>query len=333
MRKLRIGIIGLGIGARHLEAYRAHPDCEVAALCDLSERRLEEEGMKSPASILTTRADDILNHKGIDLVSIASFDDVHFEQTIRALENGKHVFVEKPLCLHRDQACRIREALTRKKGPRLSSNLNLRTTPLFVWLRKAIQAGEFGQLYSMEGDYLWGRIQKLTEGWRGKMDFYSVIHGAAVHMIDLVGWLRGAWPIEVAGYGNRICTSGSGFAFNDFSTLLLKFEDGLIAKITANAGCVHPHFHRLDVFGTKKTFTHHAGGAWLFGERGSEGEKLSYEYPGSRKGEVIFSFVDSILQSKPPLVSEDDVFSVMSVCFAAEQSVSEGRPVQIDYIT
>ena len=53
-------------------------------------------------------------------------------------------------------------------------------------------AGDYGRAYYVEADYNYGRLWKLTDGWRGEIPFYSVVYGGAVHMIDLVCWLRNA---------------------------------------------------------------------------------------------------------------------------------------------
>lgn len=336
MKKLEAGIIGLGVGEKHIQAYENHPDCEVIALCDFAEEKSSKTAKKYPGIIVTRDANEILNDPEINVVSIASFDSYHFEQVMKAIQNGKHVFVEKPLCLHQSQAIQIRSLLNKKPHIKISSNLNLRTCPMFKWLKNAIHAGQMGKIFYIEADYLWGRIQKLTDGWRKDMEFYSIIHGAAVHMIDLIMWLTQMKPVEVQCYGNQIATANSGFNYNDFAAILMRFENGTIAKVTANGGGVHPHFHKLSVFGTERTFIHDDSGARLFENRDPEVNPADIleEYPGIKeKGQVITSFVEAILHpEEKALVSCDDTFDTMSVCFAAELAMNEGRPVPIEYI-
>lgn len=168
------------------------------------------------------------------------------------------------------------------------------------------------------------------------MEFYSIVLGAAVHMIDLLIWISGKNPLEVQGYGNQISTSGSGFRFKDFASILMKFENGMIAKVCANGGCVHPHFHRVTVFGTKKSFLHEiSGGVWLESrEPDAERVEVREEYPGVKeRGKVITTFIDSILDPKArATVPTEDVFSTMSACFAAEKAINEEKTIKIEYI-
>ncbi|MBN1106864.1 MAG: Gfo/Idh/MocA family oxidoreductase [Deltaproteobacteria bacterium] len=336
MASIRVGVIGLGIGEKHIDAYLQHAKCEVAALCDLDERKLALAGQKCPTAVLTTEADEILMDPEIHAVSIASFDNFHCEQVLKGIRNGKHIFVEKPLCLHRHEALEIRRALRERPDLRLSSNLNLRTCPRFIRVREAISSGDMGRIFYLEGDYLWGRTHKLLSGWRGRMPFYSIIHGAAVHMIDLIMWMSGMRPVEVQATGNRIALDGSDFQFNDFAVMILKFENGMAGKISASGGCVHPHFHRVAVFGTRRTFFNDLGGGRLLdsADESATGELMTEAYPGvAEKGKVITSFVDSLLYPpQEPIVAQEDVMATMSVCLAAEESMGHGRTVRVEYI-
>jgi predicted dehydrogenase len=334
MKKLGIGIIGLGVGMKHLEAYSTHNRCDVRVVCDFSEEKLQEAKAVWPEVSIVATAEELINKVDVDVVSIASYDDFHFEQTKLALEKGKHVFVEKPMCLKRNEAVEIKRILNRNSGLKLSSNLNLRTAPLFMWLRSAIRDGSFGQVFFLEGDYLWGRVEKLKVGWRREMEYYSIVYGAAIHMIDLLMWITDKTPVSVQALGNDISAARIGFPFRDFVVLLLQFGDGMIAKITGNGGCVHPHMHNVKVFGTEKTFFLDLLGARLFNGRKTEQmERMEYEYPGKQKDLMITSFVDSVLgEENKAMVSADDAFKTMSVCFAAEESLSKNAPVKIDYI-
>ena len=138
MKKLRIGIVGLGVGVRHFEAYRQHPQCEVVAVCDFSEDKLNKISRDHAYIRRSKSAQDILAARDIDLVSIASFDNYHFEQTVTALQHNKHVFVEKPLCLTPAEAYSIKSLMQRDESLQLSSNLTLRTCPRFQELKNSI---------------------------------------------------------------------------------------------------------------------------------------------------------------------------------------------------
>jgi len=180
MEKYNVGIIGLGVGEKHIKGYQSHQSCEVVALCDFSEEKIRSVKRKYPFLKIVKDADEILLDEGINIVSIASYDNYHYEQIIKAIHNEKHVFVEKPLCLYKKEAVEIRKLLQSKPHLKLSSNLILRESPRFKLLKKMIQGGEFGNVFYVEGDYNYGRLHKLTDGWRGKIDFYSIVYGGGV---------------------------------------------------------------------------------------------------------------------------------------------------------
>ncbi|MGL1862869.1 MAG: Gfo/Idh/MocA family oxidoreductase [Pseudodesulfovibrio sp.] len=335
MKLLKVGVVGMGVGAAHARVYSEHPNCTPGLLCDFDAGKLESMAAEFGDWQMCSDAEDVLADPSIDLVSIASFDNYHADQIVMAIEHGKHVYVEKPMCLTRDEAARISVALRAHPEARLSSNLVLRTCPRFKKVRESLQAGDMGRIYHWEGDYYWGRKQKLTHGWRKDMPFYSIIHGAAVHMVDLLLWMTERRPVTVQAFGNGLSTNDSEMNFNDFSMLSMQFDDGMVAKVSAHGGCVHPHFHRLAVFGTEKTFFNELpDGKWF--DSCDPAIPFAFDaeaYPGKEvRGGLLAAFVDSILGSpSSDCVSERDVFDCMSVCFAAEESVEQGRPVEIEY--
>lgn len=330
---LKVGVIGLGVGEQHISGYQRHPACEVAALCDLSGEKLDKMRKDYPGCYFTKRADDILDNPEIDIVSIASYDNYHYEQIIKAINNDKHVFVEKPLCLYEKEARHIRSLLKAKPKIKLSSNLILRMSPRFRQLRQMIKKGRLGSLFYLEGDYNYGRLDKITGGWRGKIDFYSVVYGGGIHIIDLLLWLTGDLIVEVKAYGNHIASGGK-FRYNDMAVCILKFKSGIIGKIAVNFGCVFPHFHALSIYGTKATFINGPKNGFLFKSRdpNREPQKIRTLYPGIHKGGLIYGFIDSILDGRPAEVTEENVFRAMSVSFAVEKAVRQSGCVRVKYI-
>lgn len=325
------GVIGLGVGEQHIHGLRRHGSCRVSALCDFDAAKLDMARERYPDLRRYERAEELIDDPEINLVVIASYDDAHYAQVMRAIDAGKHVFVEKPLCTRSEELADISEALGRNPGVRLSSNTILRRSPRFMQLREEIDAGVLGRIYYAEADYNYGRLEKLVSGWRGRIPEYSVMVGGGVHMVDLLIWLIGDRVVEVHAMGNGICSEGSTFHGMDMVVATLRFENEAIAKVSANFGCIYPHFHRVSVYGTEATFENRMDDALVYRSRdpGTPPLRVGTPYPGVDKGALIPGFVDAVLGKGEPDVDESAVFETMGACFAIDQSLREGRPVPV----
>ena len=330
---LQAGIIGLGVGESHIRGYQEHPDCSLLALCDFDVSKRKNLMQRYPEVRLYASAEDLIDDPDVNVVSIASFDEDHGSQVCRALTSGKHVFVEKPLCQSRQEMSSIRRLLVDQPSLKLSSNLKLRTSPRFVEVREMIANQAFGQIYYLEADYNYGRFSKLTDGWRGKQKFYSVVYGGGIHVVDLLMWLTNDRVNKVSAFGNDISTSDSEFRHNDMVVSTLSFESGIIGKVAINFGCVFPHFHKLSVYGTNATFENRLGEGLIYKSREMNVDPtiLNTPYPGTENHSLITSFLDSILGIGLAIVDERVVFDSMSVCLAIEQAVNDSKIVTVEY--
>lgn len=321
----------MGVGEKHIDGFRAHPACEVVALCDFDVEKQKRLQSEYPSVYITDQAEQILEDIDIDIVSICSYDNYHHDQIMMALDNQKHIFVEKPLCLTEQEANAIYQKLEENPDLRISSNLILRKSPRFLQLKKDVENGALGTLFHLEGDYNYGRLKKITEGWRGQIPYYSVVLGGMIHMVDLLLWLTGERVTKVVALGNNIMTKNTNFKYNDFVAALLHFESGMIAKVSANFGCVYPHFHKLLVYGSKATFENDWPSAKMYTGRDTfDGlEEVNSEYPGTNKGDMIYSYVESIVSNKVAEVTKEDIFNCLNVCFAIEKAMNTSSTIQV----
>ncbi|MHB8643774.1 MAG: Gfo/Idh/MocA family protein [Gaiellaceae bacterium] len=321
---MRAGVVGLGVGEAHARAY-ADAGCALT-LYDHDATRAEALAAELGAEAVDSY-DDLV--AASDVVSIASFDDDHFEQARAALRAGRHVFCEKPLCRTVDEVRSLKEALA--PGLVLASNLVLRRAPFFAWLHGA--RAELGDVYAFDGDYLYGRLHKLTDGWRKDAVDYSVLLGGGVHLIDLMLWLTGERPVRVSTVGNRISTEGTAFRFLDFGAATFTFRSGLVGRITANFGAVIPHRHVVRMFGTKATAVSDDAGVRLYRSREPEvePERVPLSPLPPSKGALIADFLAAVGGTRAMDPGADHEFALIDVCAAANRALEEGRDVDIDY--
>ena len=348
MKTARWGVIGLGVGLQHALQLAEVEDAELVAVCDRDPDALLRARAVLPDVTAYLDEMSLLDSGTVDAVVVASYDNEHARSIIRAIQNGLHVFAEKPLATSREELIAIRVALDSHPDVRLSTNTLLRRSPRFAWVRERIREGSLGDLFHIEGDYLYGRLAKLAEGWRGRDPDYSVTLGGAIHIVDLLMWLAGDRPARVMAVGSgkglrdSVLAQTSHFLGDDFRMALLEFDSGLTAKVSANFACVLPHFHRVDVFGSDATFLHVPGGGGtgsdasnglLFTSRdpASPPTVVDLPYPAVPKGALLPEFNRVIFGSGAPDIPEQEVLDVMAVCLAIDESRRSGCAVEVTY--
>lgn len=195
-----------------------------------------------------TDAAAVMNDDDIDTVIIATRHDTHAQFVVEALDNGKNVFVEKPLALNLPDLQRIDESYRRaaSKGsePRLMVGFNRRFSPLVVKLERLLRSspGPMAVVYTCNAGMIpanhWTQDPRIGGGR---------IVGEACHFVDLVRFLV-AQPIvavESVGMG----AGDKGVDTGDVATITVKFDDGSIASIHyfANGHAKFPK-ERIEVF-------------------------------------------------------------------------------------
>lgn len=340
---LRVAVIGLGVGEQHAWAVAQHPGTELVLLCDIDEARLEILGDQFPNSQRCTDWRGVVEDPKIDVVVVATYDGDHSEHVLAAIQHGKHVFVEKPLCTRAQDLVSIRSALKQRPEQRLSSNLVLRREPRFRQLRDHIRSGHLGTPFLLEGSYDYGRIEKLTQGWRGREPGYSVMHGGGIHLIDLLLWLKGDGEVEdVVAYGSGVATRETSFSGRDLSIALLRFVDGTLARVSANFASMTPHHHQVAVYGTAGTFQQsHAGVGYLWSRDGGQAHQATdgaadslqpdvHPYPVAPKGALLKAFLDRLHGIESDAPSEQETLKAMSVSLAIEAAIECGAEVRVE---
>ena len=328
---MNIGIIGLGVGEKHIAGYQNIPKCKIKAVCDIDHKKLKEVADRNG---ITERYHDyrkITEDPEIEVISICSYDDVHTEQAVSALENGKHVMIEKPIAVSKEQADLLVSAY-QSSNRLMTSNLILRCCPRFKHIKDEIEAGNLGELFYMEGDYIHAVPEKIMEGWRGEISFYSLIFGGGVHMIDLIRWYADEEVESVCAMGSNKETRHTGYPFDDTNVLLLKFPSGLLAKVLVSLTPQHPKFHALKIYGNKATFENRLENGIIY--RGNEvalQEIIEKPYPGMEKGDLLPNFIAAIREEEKLFVHAREVFNVMDICLAAQESRHTQQFVNVKY--
>jgi predicted dehydrogenase len=168
MGKIRIGIIGNGIiGEAHVTGYKGNPDCEVVALCDINEDRLNYIGDKYGIKARYTHIGKMIAEADIDSVDVCLHNNLHAPVSIYAMEHGKHVYCEKPMAGTYADALAMYETMQRT-GKKLHIQLGFLYSDETRAARRLIDSGRLGKIYHMRSYGFRRRGRPFVDGYATK---------------------------------------------------------------------------------------------------------------------------------------------------------------------
>ena len=193
MKKLRIGIVGVGSIARvaHICSYNGMEDVEIVAVSDIVPEKMNYDQIPATAKKYADYR-EMLEKESLDAVDICTPNDLHSEIAVYALEHGKHVFCEKPDAISFEERKRM-SAAQEKSGKVLMVMRNNRHTAGSLYLKKAVEAGEFGEIYAGRCGWIRRRGIPGKGGWfttKSRSGGGPLID-LGVHMLDLAIYLMG----------------------------------------------------------------------------------------------------------------------------------------------
>ncbi len=358
-RKLGVLIHGAGwVSTQHIKAFQANPHTEVVAISsrrmESCRRRAEEAELEGVA--LYTDYEGALKHDGVDIVSICTPQHLHPENAIAAAEAGKHMVIEKPVANSLQEMKAMLEAVKKAKVKTVVSFV-LRWNPLFRTLKRLIADDFFGNVYYVEADYQ-SNIASWWSGYgwaRRKETGVSAFLVAGCHAIDAVRWFAGrgeyeaANPVEVFAYSggwrkgsdieydyiSRTWRKGAPpLEYDGLEVALIKFDNGVLGKVSTNFDCIMPYTFPIEIFGDKGT--------------AKDNRIWSHKYP-EQKGWVeiptvmpdtadvthhpfqgeIDHFVDCILNDVESHCNLEDAIRTHEIAFAALRCYETGSPVKL----
>lgn len=250
----------------------------------------------------------------IDLIAVSTQHNSHAKFVIEALEAGKHVYCEKPLCLTLDELERIRKAYRESKGE-LFCGLNRRHAPLIVRLKKELKTEQIPAVYDFIANV--GFIPK--DHWvHDEAAGGGRILGEACHFVDLIQYLDGSELQDL----QVVAANNNAYPMNDNVLISLRFASGAIGNIIYSSmgskkypkeqlrvlsnGCVYEmdNFIRLKKYGSNKSVKEKF--------KQDKGIKAEYEY------------IYDVLHGSKKNTSIEDAFRGQELLIKAMQRVKEG---------
>jgi predicted dehydrogenase len=270
-----VGIVGAGwVATEHIRAFESNPDAKVVAICSRSVESAEAKvkEMKSEAGCRLSSMsppfeaevcesyEEMLKRSDVDVVCIATPNNLHFDEVMKASEAGKHMLIEKPAALELEQLAKMRDSV-RSSGVKTVVGFVLRWNPLFDIIKSTIDNEMLGKIYYQEADYQ-HNIGDWARGWwwYGKAELGGgSLLGAGIHAVDALRWFAGHGIektmdiTEVYAYSGGHRRQKGEMDYDGFIVAIMKMKDDSLAKVSSNWDCIMPYRFPIEIFGSEGT--------------------------------------------------------------------------------
>lgn len=341
-RRLGFGIIGCGMIAEyHVSALEDLSDkARIIGVADPvieSARRLA--GRHDLCVFESTEA--LLASKDVDVVCICTPSGYHAENIIAASEAGKHVVVEKPMAITKEQLDAV-ESCCRKNGTVFSVISQLRFARDIRRAKFAINEGELGRVVTADMYMKYNRSQEYYDSgaWRGtwKLDGGGALMNQGIHGVDLLQYLVGD-VISVFGVAKTLSRR---IEVEDTLSAVLEFQNGAIGVIQATTSVYPGYPRRLEINGDNGTIVVEETAITRMDISGSKTEdiilrptvatsassasSINSDYHTAQLSDVI----DAIKEHRAPAVDIVEGRKAVDIILAIYRSAREGRKVYIE---
>jgi predicted dehydrogenase len=345
--KVGVGLIGSQfVTSIHAESLRSVADAEIIAVMSPSEGHAADFAKKHQIPHHFSNVDEMLAMEEIDMVVIGAPNHVHCELTLKAAEAGKHVVMEKPLCLNLAEADQMIDAC-KKAGVKLMYAEELCFTPKYVRLKALLDEGALGNPVLLKqsekhdgphADHFWD-VERSGGG---------VTMDMGCHAFQFFRWLNNNNPVKsvYAQMGttvHRDRTRG-----DDNALIILEFENGVTALAEESWTKLGGMDDRAEIHGSEgvayadvlqgnsiQTYSTKGVGYAVEKAGNTVGwsytmyeESWNYGFP-----QEFAHFVDCVKNDKQPLVTGEDGKAVLEIIFAAYESAGSGRKVMLPFRT
>ena len=364
MDKIKVGFVGAGwMGSCQLQRLTERDDTEVVALFEKNAARGKEvlADLGLSTDLLVDDYDKIVNNPDIDAVWLVSPNSFHGQQSIAAMEAGKHVFCEKPASTTFDDYCRQIELSNANPNLITFVDYILNFDTMEIHLKDMIVGNQFGQVTQIQVNYrhpvniAGDKVWKLDKSIMGDAIGMGINHSVSV-MVNLMS--PQAKPTAV--YATSMPAKVRGFEADPVWNILIKFDNGATGFCFGNIDNGNGYDAYHNIFGTEGGFvfesqTDRTHKVRYWSEKSTDGkwvwpldadkckadgvEKLIWPEdtttPDSgdviehQTGECVGHFIDCVKDSKQSPLSFVNSASVAEIGWAAQMSAATGKEVSL----
>ncbi len=342
---VRVGLIGSQfISSIHAESLRTCPHAELRAVASPTRAHVDAFAKRHDVPHRYTDYRDLLAADDVDMVVIGAPNDLHCAMTLDAAAAGKHVVVEKPMCLNLRDADRMIAACA-KAGVKLMYAEELCFAPKYARLKQLLDEGALGaptllkQSEKHDGPH-------APHFWDVERSGGGVTMDMGCHAIEFFRWLLGRPKVASVYAQMSRQVHAKKTRGEDNALLILEFENGVIGLAEESWTKLGGMDDRAEVHGSGGV----AYADLLHGNSietySARGYGYAVEKAGSTRGwsfaiyeelwnygfpQEMAHFVDCVRLDKPPCVTGEDGRAVLEVLFAAYESARTGRKVTLPF--
>jgi predicted dehydrogenase len=342
--RIRVGIIGAGIGAFHARGYSKCPAAQIEAICDLDTDRAGKLAAEFGVKKVFSDYRVMLDQEKLDAISVCTPNHLHAKVAVDALQAGCHVLCEKPLSVNAEEGKKIVQAAYKAKT-KFMVGMNNRFRGDAQVLKQYIEAGELGDIYYARCAWIRRSGIPGMGSWFTQKQFAGggPLIDIGVHALDLTLYLMGnPKPSSVFGttfakfgpkgkglgaWGTHI--KGGKFDVEDLAVAQIRFKNGAVLAMEASwAQHIEKDRMYAEVYGDK------AGGTLeplrIFTEKFGQKTDITPQFPNVvSHDKCVEHFVDCIRLDKQPIPTGDQALDVMKILDAVYTSSKTGESVKI----
>jgi predicted dehydrogenase len=340
MIKLNFGVVGFGYwGPNLVRNLTNNPYCDKIKVCDVKSKQLKLVKERYPMEkvSVTKSYDELLQDKQINAIIVATPISTHFDLARSALEHGKHVFVEKPLCHTADMAKTLVD-LAKTKNLTLMVGHTFIFSPPVIKIRDLIKEKALGKIYFVN-------VQRVNLGLHQRD--VSVLWDLGPHDISIFLYWFGEVPLQVSAFGRDCVQKG----IPDVCFLNMQFPSGAIVNL-AMSWLSPSKLRQTIIVGEKKmlvyddTEVQEKVKIYDKGVNYRDPETFGEYHLSYRSGDILSphlesfeplnleltNFCECIMNGKTPKSDGEMGWQVVKILEAAEQSIENGGcPMKISW--
>ena len=325
------------MGQRYVEFLQRFEGVELTALCDIRTEIAEDLAKRTGAQVMS-KAKDLATSQDVDAVFVCTPEDSHLDVSLAALGAGKAVMIEKPVADTLEAARSIAETAEANKSIVMVGHI-LRFEPRWVAARRAVEAGDIGEVVSIATRRVGNVLDQGILRGRTTLPLYY-----GVHDLDVVRWFAGTEATSIYATRRSGVLHAAGYEVHDLYCAILEFDNGVLATAEIGwhipAAAVGAPSSGLTVVGTQGWLQVDQAKTGLQYWSGQEARSVHpvvdvtfwpevNDVPGGALANELKHFLDCVRSNEQPNFTIEDAIEALRISLAMEASANQHETIRL----